>query len=580
MRGDLGSVAVIACATQLSSLPWSHDSDGGFYTSLCEYEPAFGSWTLCAYDLAASQLKIDHFNKLCKQHRSRKDLEFSWNNATEYLGENEVHLYHPVLTDRTKVERMMAVYSPVMQNFDTSLKVSYWAYYYLIFCIALSLFRFPVFLKGRLSRMLGSHHAKTCRLGLIPTAGEAILLLGYFLVHIISLAIGYTWDHDNTYGGKWLQFLRLFGDRAGIICFGQLPIVIFFGARNNRIAKFSTSVVFHKWIARIAIIDALLHTGAFQLRSWLTQNDYSHQDYWRYGVYAMWIGICLIVASLNIIRRNAYEIFLYGHIILTFFFLFYSWKHILTFGSGYWLLLSFIIWIAERILRLSHLQLARASVEIVNTGLIKIYVPRKKSATPGQYAYLYFGVSYLWWQSHPFTFIEDGRNWIFVIQVKQGVTLQLYHWLLTSTNKSLLVGVEGPYGHTAPLDNYENILLIGGGSGVPGPLSYALKYDHEMIVIQRNEHILEAWNDQLKRAKTSIWLTDSKYYGSTSNLSANYGRPDVQTLILSHVRNVSSLAVVCCGPPTLVDSVRNFVCEAMLLHPSKNIDYFEEYQIW
>ena len=41
-----------------------------------------------------------------------------------------------------------------------------------------------------------------------------------------------------------------------------------------------------------------------------------------------------------------------------------------------------------------------------------------------------------------------------------------------------------------------------------------------------------------------------------------------------------SLAVVCCGPPVLVDDVRNTVSQKLLGYPERIIEYFEEYQCW
>ena len=71
----------------------------------------------------------------------------------------------------------------------------------------------------------------------------------------------------------------------------------------------------------------------------------------------------------------------------------------------------------------------------------------------------------------------------------------------------------------------------------------------------------------------------------TSNVDFEFatfhaGRPNVEELLKEAVSYPGSLAVVCCGPPVLVDTARDQTATAVIKNPSNVIEYLEEYQAW
>lgn len=64
------------------------------------------------------------------------------------------------------------------------------------------------------------------------------------------------------------QIGRYVADRTGIISFANFPIIWLFGMRNNLLMwvtgwDFGTYNNFHRWVARVATVQAVIHTAAY-----------------------------------------------------------------------------------------------------------------------------------------------------------------------------------------------------------------------------------------------------------------------------------------------------------------------------
>lgn len=71
--------------------------------------------------------------------------------------------------------------------------------------------------------------------------------------------VGRSWPEVST------QLWRYVSDRTGIISFANFPIIWIFGMRNNLLMwltgwDFATYNNFHRWIARVATLQAVVHS--------------------------------------------------------------------------------------------------------------------------------------------------------------------------------------------------------------------------------------------------------------------------------------------------------------------------------
>ena len=66
------------------------------------------------------------------------------------------------------------------------------------------------------------------------------------------------------------QILRYSYDRTGIISFANFPLILLFGMRNNLLMwltgwDFGTYNNFHRWVARIATAQAIIHSIGYSI---------------------------------------------------------------------------------------------------------------------------------------------------------------------------------------------------------------------------------------------------------------------------------------------------------------------------
>lgn len=656
-HGDWPSVSVISCAIHLNKLRWDFDAGSGFYDTLCGYEPAFESWTNCIYeqlqevaDEIAFKKSLDNINECClyvdatRPRITLVEYYSALHNASQHIRpepeQRRVSLWYPVEVQAVTRRRLSEAYYFYMSNFDDSGvygKLLCWYFVAVMGLAALLQIRWVKpwllkfsginYIRGKyvlptLTQTHAGYVQKGWAAGLVPTKLETLMLTGYLLIHTVALCYNYRIDPYNmAFHSHLLQWLRLIADRSAILSFAHFPLIILFSTRNSILEhwtgfKYTTFIVMHKWVGRFMVIDATLHGAAYALFSEITKTrSISNQElYWKAGVIAIYISFIICLLSLGCFRQNHYEMFLYTHITLAIVFFYFCWLHVKDFGWTSWIYASVALWILERLQRLRSIVrfgIARAQLELVGTDLIKMKVPRPRNwqSKPSQYVFVYFLHPLICWQSHPFTFIDLGDELFLVIRAKRGATDIIRKELVRKGgHASVKVLIEGPYGSSSPLQRFEKSLFLCGGSGLPGPLAYALKMGQPLalepsttlhiVVVTRGLDILQAYMDQLSQLKhlnvdLQLYLTGAHKpsYGSIDSgdkqlldhidfATIHWRRPNVGFIIRSLIQETPSLAICCCGPPTFVDATRNLVAETVLHNPTNCAEYFEEYQTW
>lgn len=294
-----------------------------------------------------------------------------------------------------------------------------------------------------------------------------------------------------------------------------------------------------------------------------------------------------------------------------------------------------------RIVKMCMFGFRNAQIELISENTFKITVKHGKwfAPYPGSFGYVYFIKPTMFWQSHPFTLIDSVLNkdeTFIYVKTKEGITKRLNKELakVPGNKKTIRISVEGPYGHRAPVEKYDTALLLAGGNGIPGPYYHALDLSRrqastkQQIKLQwviRNPNSLQWFRDELKvlantNVQTDIYITapqtkeqaeilieekkdstssdeEAKAVSSdtsakdattteiinslSSHINFHYGRPNLEEIILNEfiAENGPTVAVMSCGPPKMVDTIRALV--AKNLQKSKGrVDLFEELQVW
>lgn len=149
----------------------------------------------------------------------------------------------------------------------------------------------------------------------MPNSLEAWIIFGYTLANIIFLSISYIIDPYNLIFNSHLsQFTRLLADRSGILAFTQFPLIIIFTARNSFLefltgVKFNSFISFHKWIGRIMVLNATIHSLSYSLFAIINHafKISNKQLYWKFGIASITVLCVLLVLSLGIVRKRHYD---------------------------------------------------------------------------------------------------------------------------------------------------------------------------------------------------------------------------------------------------------------------------------
>ncbi|PIA94397.1 Ferric/cupric reductase transmembrane component 2 [Cercospora beticola] len=373
--------------------------------------------------------------------------------------------------------------------------------------------------------------------GTIPPRLESILFTVYVVINFMMCFPGYSVFTEHVwYPDKRVQWARYIGDRTGFLSIAQLPMVWVFASRNNPIMwltgwSFATFTRFHRLVARICVIHAVVHSVAWTAFALLfdVYDAYKIQAYWRNGVAATVIGCFMLLASIYYLREKYYDSFLVVHIGLSVLFFVTTWYHVIIFDGefNYFLYPCIAIWVLDRILRLKSLVLVsvmprffkgvKATVTCnPEMDMVRLDITDFLDNTriaPGVYYYLYIPDGLRGYEGHPFTLCSWRRPQAAnseplspteVIKEKQSdlsirpalreyaVGGEIAHTLLVRPYKGMTgrmqrkllsraslgpaqqtVFLEGPYGRKLDLSTYSEVLVLCGGSGITTAVSHA-----------------------------------------------------------------------------------------------------------
>ncbi|WWD05749.1 hypothetical protein V865_003832 [Kwoniella europaea PYCC6329] len=358
--------------------------------------------------------------------------------------------------------------------------------------------------------LFGYKHSQASAWGFlsIPTRLQGLFIFGYVGLNVIFTVVGYDIFYENVYwyGHRDTQIIRYLSDRTGIMCFYNLPLLWCLAGRNDVILwmtgwSYSTLNLFHRWVARIAILQAIVHSAGYIAEE-------MKQRYWWTGVVATIVMSLLIPFSVRPFREKFYELFLIIHIGLALVTLVTCWYHVEIWDGAYdpWIWASVAVWAMDRFIRvirvivLTYKALSKSGVNTNATipwspsdqrGLIRLSITTsiKIIPQPGQYYFIYTPYSLKPWENHPFTLASWTVNahdstLNFLVAPLKGATKRWQKKILKNQERKvdMRLLLEGPYGHTNPVEQYDKVLFLVGGSGITSILPYLYKL--KLISIQ------------------------------------------------------------------------------------------------
>ncbi|KAI5851207.1 FAD-binding domain-containing protein [Morchella snyderi] len=324
------------------------------------------------------------------------------------------------------------------------------------------------------------------RLATLPPFGK-ILLVTANLALLLSLA---SYGFQPTNRRHWEPM----GVRAGWITLTQLPL-IFLLAGKRSLLGYVTGVSYerlnwiHRWVARTMFLTASVHLGNF-LRTW-DQYSYVERKFEidlisRRGLGAWCVLLWIVLSSFAPIRGWRYEFFVVQHIVSAVGFVSMVMLHTPTKAHQYvWVPVA--IFFLDRLIRLvfmvynnlglfhgkpSQLLSCKATFYPLSEHTTKVTITNPPFRwSPGQHAFLSCH-SIIPLQSHPFTIttLPSDNSLEFIIRAQEGATRKLFshatETLPPLSDAAKTVIIDGPYGCIRPLEQFDTVVLLAGGTGV------------------------------------------------------------------------------------------------------------------
>ncbi|KAF1948548.1 hypothetical protein CC80DRAFT_431361 [Byssothecium circinans] len=205
---------------------------------------------------------------------------------------------------------------------------------------------------------------------------------------------------------------------------------------------------------------------------------------------------CLLLLSLPLFRRPAYELFLRGHHALAIFSAYAIWRHLPSdkYFPRCYLYIAAGLFLAMCIAQCGNIfyqngffRYSRARAQITHeSGAVKLRIRCYKpiDVKAGQHINLWIPSVSFWsmLQSHPFVVISWAENeqeyMDLFIEPRRGLTRQLLSHANNNGNTNSLVLFSGPHGKSIPMSDCENILMVASGFGIAAHLPYLKQLIH------------------------------------------------------------------------------------------------------
>lgn len=451
--------------------------------------------------------------------------------------------------------------------------MGYWGFIFVIRATVLFLYRFmPGVLKANdnlltrtirkyliLPPLLRFHHATPYRVFRyftfqLPTRVTSLTVLGFIALNYILMFVELPGGANMSlykFGYNWYL-----SSRSAQLVLMKLPLVFLFCGRNNFLLIFTgwslnEFSIFHKWVGRITIIDAIIHGAAATniLEKWGVYSIYTRHDaHVHWGFASMAFMSAIFAQSIHWIRRLNYEFFKYVHVCLSIVFLATTYKHVMYsyYGLPY-MYACWAVWIFDHLVRWTRILIsgfAKASF-VYHGGVLEITIHHSRWWQPrgGYHAFIHVLTIDKFWQSHPFSLMravkEGEQDAIKIIaRAKDGITRDWVEKCIKNGGSfDCRVLVDGPYGTPRNFKFFDELVFIAGGIGISSPYAYlqnkVRRDTHQMISLYwgiPNEEPLTWFSTELEYLANSGKFTIHIFVGLDPGDNSSIMAPGEQFL--------------------------------------------------
>jgi predicted ferric reductase len=357
--------------------------------------------------------------------------------------------------------------------------------------------------------------SKAINVGTIPSRLQTLILVVYLFSNVAYCC----WvDYSGTEQAALLAEIR---GRTGHLSVINMVGLFLLAGRNNPLIRlfrisFDTFNLFHRWIGRIVVLQAVAHTVA-----WAMNNEKAHgwsgiveifqtNAFIQYGLLGTGAMTLILFQSPSAVRHAFYETFLHIHQLLALLALVGVYYHakLGPLPQKPYVIAIMALWSYDRIFRLARILyrnfnlrrgLTTVTVEALPGEACRVTFDLRRPWTdrPGCHVYAYLPSISLW-MSHPFSIawtetrstpylsLEDEKlpssikdlgkplskrtttSVSLIMSKRTGMTAKLYDMAAAAPSKTIYLrgALEGPYGGLESLHSYGTVVLFAGGVGI------------------------------------------------------------------------------------------------------------------
>ena len=394
--------------------------------------------------------------------------------------------------------------------------------------------------------------------GTLPSRLHTVILVLYLVSNIIYCAY---LDHSKP---KAAVLAELRGRTGHLSVVNMVPLIVLAGRNNPFIyllrVSFDTYNLFHRWIGRVVVLEAVVHTIAWAANDTLAKGPKApgeslmESPFLGYGMLGTVAFAALLLQSPSIIRHAFYETFLHIHQLLAIAAIAGVWIHchlgkLPGSANIKWAL---VFWVLERFARFARIiyrnisynrGLTKVTIEAISddkSGIeacrLSLELARPWSYIPGTHAYIYLP-SISFWMNHPFSIAwSDSRptpylaleseklptskqdldepelsretTTIYMVVAKRtGMTATLYDRARASPTGMITVSglVEGPYGGLDSMHSYGTAVLFAAGIGITHQIGHVRDLlNHEAAGSSATRRVVLVWS--VKCTESLEWV--------------------------------------------------------------------------
>lgn len=465
----------------------------------------------------------------------------------------------------------------------------------------------------------------------LNTLSQILVIVGFVILTVL-LTFCDMHDYNPNYNFQYstcATYGYLLGMRTGVYLMYMMPLFFIFAGRNNFLQYLTgwsqePFLVFHRWIARVQVALVLVHALGYTAQR-VVVHYYRimwSQGYWNWGIVPLAFGGFILVQGTRYLRKINYEVFVALHIISAVIYVVGVWWHLKLLEEAALmkgLYAAIAVWAFDRAARIGRIlysgpKKCRITLE-GNMLVLTLDKPKfwPVGIAPGTYVFVHFLLPLQFWQSHPLTLTSrcmDPTKIKLYFRVYKGISKTLANKLEKSGEDSLEMSIllDGPYGFSHDLLEYDECLYIVAGSGITVPLAYIQNsllrapyrkfqkttvcwavsdatslstFQEELTFLQKEAEVNVQVYVSPKDSDAVLEKLDVDTEVSEGGSYSVYPtRLNVDRIVQNKISDIhGNLSVMCCGPGGFHVATRNAVADHMN-ETNYYVQYFEEAYTW